>query len=398
MSWQVTIRTGTPEGDRQQVEAYRAAAAHQGLAITVTPLGGGGMQVVAHPRSSPPPAPQWTPPAQQQPAAQQWGQPAQPAQQWGQPAQQAQQWGQPAQQPSAQPQQWGQPAAQAAQAQQWGGASGGFGGFAQPAMAGAAAATSAADPREGILGSMVAADAPAMTQRRLAYLRKVYSLLSASAVIAIGAGWVTTTFGPTQTFYTDFGTPVQVPFLTAIMLASPPLMGAMFAVLFASTFVASWVSKIPVINVAALFGVAGLMGVQLAPMIFVAQVYGGLGATMVGNPVGAAGAMTLATFAGITGYIFLTRQDFSYLRGALSMGFAVIFVGCIVTWFYRSEPFTLAIATGGAMLASGFLLYVTSHIMRNSKMDDAVGDALALLVQLRNLFMFLLRIFMSSRR
>jgi FtsH-binding integral membrane protein len=31
-------------------------------------------------------------------------------------------------------------------------------------------------------------------------------------------------------------------------------------------------------------------------------------------------------------------------------------------------------------------------------MDDAVGDALALLVQLRNLFMFLLRILMSSRR
>jgi hypothetical protein len=44
------------------------------------------------------------------------------------------------------------------------------------------------------------------------------------------------------------------------------------------------------------------------------------------------------------------------------------------------------------------LLYVTSYIFRNSDMDDPVGDALALLVQLRNLFMFLLRIFMSARR
>ena len=40
---------------------------------------------------------------------------------------------------------------------------------------------------------------------------------------------------------------------------------------------------------------------------------------------------------------------------------------------------------------------MTSYIFRNSEMDDPVGDALALLVQLRNLFMFLLRIFMSSR-
>jgi len=62
-----------------------------------------------------------------------------------------------------------------------------------------------------------------------------------------------------------------------------------------------------------------------------------------------------------------------------------------------SEIFALAVATGGALLSAGFLLYVTSYIFRNSEMDDAVGDALAILVQLRNLFMFLLRIFMSSR-
>ena len=49
-------------------------------------------------------------------------------------------------------------------------------------------------------------------------------------------------------------------------------------------------------------------------------------------------------------------------------------------------------------MSIGMLLYVTSYIFRNSEMDDAVGDALALLVQLRNLFMFLLRILMSSRR
>ena len=53
---------------------------------------------------------------------------------------------------------------------------------------------------------------------------------------------------------------------------------------------------------------------------------------------------------------------------------------------------------GGAVLSIGFLLYQTSYIFKHSDMDDPVGDALGLLVQLRNLFMFILRILMSSRR
>ena len=58
---------------------------------------------------------------------------------------------------------------------------------------------------------------------------------------------------------------------------------------------------------------------------------------------------------------------------------------------------TVNISTMGAIVAAGLLLVQTSRIFRGA-MDDAVGDCLALLVQLRNLFMFILRILMSSRR
>jgi FtsH-binding integral membrane protein len=69
-----------------------------------------------------------------------------------------------------------------------------------------------------------------------------------------------------------------------------------------------------------------------------------------------------------------------------------------VAIFVNSEAFTLALMSVGAIVAGGLLLLQTSRIFRNSAMDDAVGDCLALLVQLRNLFMFVLRILMSQRR
>lgn len=185
--------------------------------------------------------------------------------------------------------------------------------------------------------------------------------------------------------------------ITALLLENDFLWGLAFGVLVLGTIVAGWVSKIPIVNTVALFGVAALMGVELAPMVFVAQYYGGIGETMSAAPVRDAGLMTFMTFAGITGYVFITRKDFSYLRAMLHMGVWVILGACILSFVFRSEAFTLAVATVGTLFSAAFLLYVTSYIFRNSEMDDPVGDALALLVQIRNLFMFLLRIFMSSR-
>jgi modulator of FtsH protease len=175
-------------------------------------------------------------------------------------------------------------------------------------------------------------------------------------------------------------------------------MYAAFGLLFVGTLIASAVSKVRVLNVIALFGVAALMGVELAPMVFVAQFYAGLGKTMSAAPVLGAFLVTGAAFAGATGYVFITRKDFSYLSAAASMGFAVVFVGTLIAIFISSEVFTLAICSVGAIVAVLMLLIQTSRIFRSSQMDDAVGDCLALLVQLRNLFMFILRILMSSRR
>jgi modulator of FtsH protease len=257
-------------------------------------------------------------------------------------------------------------------------------------------AMSAGGAAAAIPGAGVAAEP--LGAQRVAYLRKVYGLLAGSAFTAIAAGMVTMSIGtPEPATLMSTGEAVMVSPFMAMMINNPGLRYASFALLFGATFVASWVSKVKVLNVIALFGVAGLMGFELAPMAFFAQMMAGLGHTMSGNPVRDAFLMVGAVFIGITAYIFITRKDFSYLRASLSMGVGVVFCACLLTFVFQSEVFSLAVASVGALLSMGMLLYVTSYIFRNSEMDDPVGDALALLVQLRNLFMFLLRIFMSSR-
>jgi modulator of FtsH protease len=415
------IHTGNPQQDQQLVAQMQQQYAAAGMQMTATPMPGGGYMVRVGMPSAPTPQPAYgaspqggygAPPGH---GAQPQAYGAQPQAYGAQP----QAYGAPAQPYGAQPQAYGAggygaqaaavPQGYGAGAQAWG---------AQPqapayqAPAYQAPAYQAQAAGYGALvgghpaaaGGMVNAVAGAVAEaaaslgeQRVKYLRKVYGLLAAACVLAVGSGWAVLNLMPTVTMTSPEGKVVQVPLVVSLMLTNNAVFWGAFALLVVATAGASAVSKIPIVNVVALFLVAIIMGVELSDMVFVAQYYAGIGDTLTANPVRDAGIMTVAVFGGITGYIFIARKDFSYLYAALSMGFIVILVGCILTFVLKSEVFALAVATGGALLSAGFMLYVTSYIFRNSEMDDPVGDALAILVQLRNLFMFLLRIFMSSR-
>jgi len=378
--WEFTINTGNPDADRATIEQYKRSAESQGMVLQVQPLQTGGF----HLRAAPPQAggyPQ-QPPAQYNPPQQGYGGAPQgyapPPQQHG--------YGAP---PAPQAYGPGQPS------QAWSGSGGGVQTAWQPAgpaYAGAGGAVAAA----AVAG--VAAGVADLGKERIRYLRKVYSLLAVSAILAIVCGFVAITAGGTETFRVagHAGAKVEVPVIVAAMLNNPGLMYGAFALLFVSTIGASFVSKVKGLNLVALLFVSALMGVELAPMAFVAQVFAGFGDTLSAHPVRDSFLLVGAIFVGITAYSFISRKDFSYLGATLTMGFFVVFVGCIIAGLLGSEVFSLAVASAGAVLSAGFILYNTSLMLRGP-MDDAVGDALGLLVQLRNLFMFILRILMSSR-
>ena len=365
--FETTIRTGNPGFDQQQLAQIKGMYEPQGMIVHVSEMPGGGFHVRVDP-----------------PQQQQYGQPPQYGQQgaYGQPPQP--QYSQPPQQQHYQHQQQ----SFGSHVQQHGAQMPGGGGFAYAGGPG---------PQSGMpVGARTGVEP--LGNERVVYLRKVYGLLFISAVLAIGAGMlcVSELLG-TETIKLDGGKKIAVPIIVHAMLENPGLEYGAFGLLFVGVFVASLVSKIKGLNYAALFGVSILMGIELAPMVFVAQVMAGFGDTLSANPVRDSFAMVGAIFAGLTGYVFVTRKDFSYLKATLSMGFFVVFAGCILAFVLGSEPFSLAVASVGALLSIGFLLYQTSYIFRNSDMDDPVDDALGLIVQLRNLFMFLLRIFMSRR-
>ena len=384
--WEWSVNTGNAAQDQALIAQYRQQAAAQGMQLDVQPSPVGGWTIRAMQGGAPPAAQGFAPPPQQQGFA---------------PPQQA--YGAPPQQGFAPPQQaYGAPQQPYGAPQQAYGAQQPYGAPAQPAqpyvpppvqapMAAMAGGVAVMAPGESAVG------APAMPlgEARVRYLRKVYGLLTAAAFVAILVGLVVTELSPTVKMKDPYGHVVAVPLLVSILLGAPVLQYALFGVLFVGTIVASWMSKVKYLNVVALMGVAALMGLDMAPMVFIAQWKAAMGTTISTTPVTSTFVMVALIFTSITGYIFVTRKDFSYLGAALTMGFFVIFGAGILAIFLHSDIFSLAVASAGAIFSGVFLLYVTSYIFRNSEMDDPVGDALALLVQLRNLFMFLLRIFMS---
>ncbi|MBL8717464.1 MAG: US12 family protein [Myxococcales bacterium] len=242
------------------------------------------------------------------------------------------------------------------------------------------------------------AAATPLSNERVKYLRKVYAWLGSAVLVAVVAGFAILELAPQEKFKAPaLGLKKGIMMSTVVvtMINNPVIMYAAFGALVLATFIASWVSKVPVLNAIMLFLVAALMGAELAPMILVAQIKAGVGGTISAAPVRDAGLMTLGIFAGLTGYVFITRKDFSYLGAIASMGVVVVFIGCILAFVFQSEIFTLALCCLGSLVAGLLILWQTSYILNHSDMDDPLDDALVFLVQLRNLFMFLLRIFMS---
>ena len=229
----------------------------------------------------------------------------------------------------------------------------------------------------------------------LAYLRKVYALFGGGIVFTIVGAFVALYAGTPSAIADANGDTVAVPPVIAFGLEHYFVMLALF---FGAFFAASALRYKPGINVAALFGYTFVTGLFIAPSIFIAMVMASQGATLDPSPVRDAFLLTGAAFAGLTGYVFVTKKDFSFLGASLSAGLWVIIGASILGFFLHSAAFHLAIASVGVLLFVGYILYDTSRILRDRTQRDPVGAALSLFLDVVNLFLFLLRILSSARR
>ncbi len=114
------------------------------------------------------------------------------------------------------------------------------------------------------------------------------------------------------------------------------------------------------------------------------------------DAIPSAGLVTMVIFAGLTGIVFVTRKDFSFLKGILgvaALGALAIIVCSLIFGF------TLGVLFSGAMvvLAGGYILYNTSNVLHHYRTDQHVSAALALFADVALLFWYVLRIFMNRR-
>lgn len=140
---------------------------------------------------------------------------------------------------------------------------------------------------------------------------------------------------------------------------------------------------------AALVGFVAAEGIIFVPLLYIAN-------SQFPGVIESAAFTTLAGFAGLTAVAFVTRKDFSFLRGALMWGGVVALIAIVSAVIFGFELGTwFSVAMVG--FAGAAILYDTSNILLHYPEDRYVGAALQLFASVALMFWYVLRIFMSRR-
>jgi len=252
----------------------------------------------------------------------------------------------------------------------------------------------------GAFGGNIAVDQEAVAYgdsiTRMAFLRKVYTLLSASMLL-----WM--------------GTTLFVVFNGTLMEKVLSFTGGGFMVFFlfigAQFFLLRFMAKAG--NTMSLVGLGMyglLMGVFTAPLVYIALCQGNELAlalldqgkvasdvlTLGGGIVTQAFILTSAIFGGLTFYALTTKRDFSMMGGALMMMFWGMFAISALAYFGIGGDIAYSnwFSFGFVVLMGAFVLYDTQNIMKRFPANMAALAAATLLLDFVIMFQRILMIFM----
>ncbi|MCA9626034.1 MAG: US12 family protein [Myxococcales bacterium] len=110
--------------------------------------------------------------------------------------------------------------------------------------------------------------------------------------------------------------------------------------------------------------------------------------------IASAAVVTLLGFAGLTAVAFITRKDFSFLRGFLMWGGIVamlLIVAAVLFGLQLGVFFSVAMVA----FAGAAILYDTSNVLHHYPTDRYVGASLHLFASVALMFWYVLRIFTS---
>lgn len=164
------------------------------------------------------------------------------------------------------------------------------------------------------------------------------------------------------------------------------ILGAFMVVGWLASHVAHRVESKPM-QYLALAGFVVAQAIIFLPMLFMA---------MVTEPaiIESAAGVTLLGTGGLTAVAFITRKDFSFLRGILVWGGILAIVAIVSSVLFGFEMGTwFSVAMIG--FAGAAVLYDTSNVLHHYPEDRYVAAALELFASIALMFWYVLRLFLS---
>ncbi|XP_036721259.1 protein lifeguard 4 [Balaenoptera musculus] len=201
---------------------------------------------------------------------------------------------------------------------------------------------------------------------RMAFLRKVYSILSLQVLLTTVTSTFFLYFDSIRTFVHESP--------ALILVCALASLGLIFALTLNR-------HKHP-LNLYLLFGFTLLEALTVAFVVTFYDVYIVLQAFI----------LTTAVFLGLTVCTLQSKRDFSKFGAGL---FATLWILClsgILKLFFYSETVELVLAAIGALLFCGFTIYDTHSLMHRLSPEEYVLAAISLYLDIINLFLHLLRV------
>jgi hypothetical protein len=190
--------------------------------------------------------------------------------------------------------------------------------------------------------------------------------------------------------------------LEALLLSLPGIEAVAFSMLSAwwlvlvMFMIVSWVAEkwavsaiAPAAQYAGLFLYVAAEAVIFLPLLYIAKIYDA-------DAIMKAGVATGIVFAGLTAVVLISKKDFSFLRGILSVlafGALALIVISILFGVALGTWFSVAMVA----FAGGAILYHTSQVLHRYRTDQHVAAALSLFASVALLLWYMVRLFMSAR-
>ncbi len=144
-------------------------------------------------------------------------------------------------------------------------------------------------------------------------------------------------------------------------------------------------------GIGVVFAITGLLGFGLGPLLshYLAMPNGS-------SVVAMAMGSTAAIFLGLTGYVMVSKKDFSFMRGFLMAGMMVVIFSMLALlvaglFGYAMPMASLALSAAIALLMAGFMLYDTSRLINGGE-TNYIMATVGIYLSIYNLFVSLLHI------